>query len=115
MIFSSIVWLVMGEAFAETRYCLRTVRTKIARAVPHVSRIIYHSQADLMQTVIGPLRRNRLTSAQAEEIRFLSENKQLAFYEVISEDGKILKSKLLVLDRRDCKLAQTFDLLDGLR
>lgn len=100
-----------GQARAEIKYCIEQMRAEIARTTKDEILLSYLSQADLAQRVIGPLRRNKLSSAQADEIRQLSEDKANGFYELMTKGKGGLESRLLVVRRADCKIQKTYPLL----
>lgn len=109
MLFLPVV-VAAVEAPEGIKYCVKAVRDEVARTDKGEILLNYFSQADLTQRVVGPLRRNRLTSAQADEIRALSDDKQKAFYELVTKDGAAMRSRLLVVDRSTCKIVRTYAL-----
>lgn len=52
-------------ALADAATCLQEIKARH----PGEVLLTYDSQADLMQKVVGPLRRNKLSQAQADETR----------------------------------------------
>lgn len=101
------------SASASPNFCLKEVEAQVSSAGKTYDKfdLDYYSQADLTQKVTGPLRRNRLSQAEASEIREMSEDKGSGFYQLTTwQNGKI-GSELLVVDRKECKIKKQYVLL----
>ncbi len=114
LLFSLVTIILVLPAYGADKFCFESVESEIRQELGGSAKfdIALFSPADITQKITGPLRRNRLSSREVDEIQRFLPNKQIEFYQ-LSQWWRNDNSRfdLLIVDKKSCKITKRYPYL----